>query len=276
MNLLRLFVLTHCFVFIAAFYCSSQEIKPLVIGKQIDFKSEILDENRLLNVYLPDGYHPDSLKKYPVMYVLDGSLHEDFLHIAGIVQYQSYPWINATPASIVVGISNVDRKRDFTFPTSIEKDKQDFPTTGGSQKFIQFIEEELQPLIATTFHVSEQKTIVGQSLGGLLASEILLTKPELFTHYLIVSPSIWWDNQSLLNKIPNLPPTISVHIAVGKEGKVMKKDAQKLYQLIKKNASEKSFISFEFFKEFDHADILHQAVFNGFQKLYSVTKNDYL
>lgn len=42
--------------------------------------------------------------------------------------------IDAMPKSIVVGIANVDRKRDFTFPTTIKKDKEDFPTTGGSEK----------------------------------------------------------------------------------------------------------------------------------------------
>ncbi len=55
--------------------------------------------------------------------------------------------IRILPPSIVVGISNVDRKRDFTLPTTIQKDKEDFPTTGESAKFISFIEKELQPYI---------------------------------------------------------------------------------------------------------------------------------
>lgn len=250
----------------------TQEVSDLVIGKQIELKSTILNENRILNIYLPEGYSQDSSIHYPVIYLLDGSMHEDFIHISGIVQFQSYPWINTTPASIVVGISNIDRKRDFTFPTTIEKDKIDFPTTGGSEKFIEFLEKEVQPLIEQTFHTTNQKTIVGQSLGGLLATEILLTKPTLFTHYLIVSPSLWWDNESLLKITPQLPSTISVHVAVGKEGKVMEKDAKKLFQLMKQHHPNKESVTFEYFKHFDHADILHQAVYNGFLKLFSVTK----
>lgn len=250
----------------------TQQVADLVIGKQMGIKSTILNENRILNIYLPEGYHKDSSIQYPVIYLLDGSMDEDFIHLAGIVQYQSFPWINATPLSIVVGISNIDRKRDFTFPTTIEKDKIDFPTTGGSEKFIAFIEKEVQPFIEQKFHTSNQKTIVGQSLGGLLATEILLSKPTLFTHYLIVSPSLWWDNESLLKRTPQLTSNVSVHISVGKEGKVMETDTKKLYQLIHKNHPNKTRVTFEYLKQFNHGDVLHQATYNGFLKLFSVTK----
>ena len=76
--------------------------------------------------------------------------------------------------SIVVGIANVDRRRDFTFPTTIEADKKSYPTTGHSDKFIAFIKYELQPNIEKKYKVNTDKTIIGQSLGGLLATEILL------------------------------------------------------------------------------------------------------
>ena len=87
--------------------------KPFVIGEIVNIHSKELGENRTLNIYLPNGYHPDSLKRYPVIYLLDGSADEDFIHIAGLVQFGSFPWLNILPESIVVGIANVDRKRDF-------------------------------------------------------------------------------------------------------------------------------------------------------------------
>ena len=55
--------------------------KAFEIGKTITVKSDILEEDRTLNIYLPEGY--DTLdKKYPVIYLLDGSANEDFVHIA--------------------------------------------------------------------------------------------------------------------------------------------------------------------------------------------------
>ena len=114
------------------------------IGKTISIQSDILKEERVLNVYLPQHYSADSLKTYPVIYLLDGSKDEDFIHIAGIVQFGSFSWINMLPETIVVGIANVDRKRDFTYPSQNSLDQEEFPTSGKSAHFIQFLEEELQ------------------------------------------------------------------------------------------------------------------------------------
>ena len=97
---------------------------PLTIGETVKIYSKQLKEERALNIYLPQGYSPDSAKTYPVIYLLDGSLDEDFIHITGVVQFGSFSWINMLPESIVVGIANIDRKRDFTYPTRNEIDKK--------------------------------------------------------------------------------------------------------------------------------------------------------
>ncbi|MFT6280578.1 MAG: putative alpha/beta superfamily hydrolase [Salibacteraceae bacterium] len=202
-----------------------------------------------------------------MIYLLDGSAEEDFIHISGLVQFGSYPWIDMLPESIVIGISNVDRKRDFTFPTSIAKDKIDFPTSGGSENFMMFIEKELQPKIQEMYRTSSIKTIIGQSLGGLLVTEILLKKPGLFDNYIIISPSLWWDDQSLLDFADvKISDEMSIFVGVGKEGKVMEKDAKALYKKLKKVNS--SNLSFKFRKELDHGDALHLLVYDAFEKLF--------
>ena len=244
---------------------------PISIGEQVTFHSEILGEDRILNLYLPQGYSPDSLKTYPVIYLLDGSMDEDFIHIAGLVQFGAFSWINLIPETIVVGISNVDRKRDFTYPTTIEQDKLDFPTTGGSANFIDFIEKELQPFIDQNYKTNKVKTIVGQSLGGLLATEILIKKPDLFDNYVIISPSLWWDNESLLS-MPLEPYTTqkSIFIGVGKEGSIMEKDAKALHKKMAKLKSEKVKLYFQFFKEQDHGDVLHLAAYKAFESIFKM------
>lgn len=242
---------------------------PIQLGESINIDSKELKEIRTINIYLPDGYSPDSAKTYPVIYLLDGSVNEDYIHIAGLTNFLSM--YGLIPNSIIVGIANVDRKRDFTFPTTIEKDKKDFPTTGSSEKFIAFIEKELQPHIEKNYKTNTTRTIIGQSLGGLLATEILLKKPYLFSNYLIVSPSLWWDKESLLNNAPALlqqnlkTNTIKVYLAVGKEGKIMEGDARKLNSVLSGNNTIK--VKFGYFPNENHATILHNCAYQGLVKL---------
>jgi predicted alpha/beta superfamily hydrolase len=258
--------------------------KPFVLGQIDEIQSIQLSEKRILNIYLPDGYSQEDTTRYAVVYLLDGSQDEDFIHVVGLYQFNTFPWINRVPKSIVVGIANVDRRRDLTYPTTIQKDKERFKTAGNSDKFIAFIEKELQPYIEKKYKVNRSKTIIGQSLGGLLATEILLKKPALFNQYIIISPSIWWDNGSLLNLDSAVlqesfnKPT-KVYIGVGKEGltpteipRVMEVDANLLTEKLRKTKSKNLKIYFDYLPEEDHATITHQAVFNALRLLNPVAK----
>ena len=245
------------------------KIKSLCIGEKIELQSEILNESRTINVYLPNGYSKDSLKIYPVIYLLDGSIEEDFIHISGLVQFGSFSWINMIPESIVVGISNVDRKRDYTFPTNNSEHKKKFPTSGQSESFINFIEKELQPLIEKQYRTDSNKTIIGQSLGGLLATEILFKKPDLFDNYIIISPSLWWNDKSLFDYIPtSYISSKSIFIGAGKEGQGMEEMAEKLYKKLNLQKNKNTNTYFQFFKELDHGDVLHQATYKAFELIF--------
>ncbi len=243
---------------------------PFIIGESIEIHSEVLHENRTLNIYLPASYHPDSLRKYPVIYLLDGSADEDFIHSVGIVQFGTFPWVGMMPESIVVGIANVDRKRDFTFPTTVEQDKKDFPTTGGSANFIRFIKEELKPFIEKNYKTSGVSTIVGQSLGGLLAMEILFKQPEMFDNFIIVSPSIWWDNESMWTFLPKFKPASkSVYIAIGKkEHELMVKTAKRLGEELATQNVAGFRVHFNLLQNENHADIFHLALYDGFNWVF--------
>lgn len=243
------------------------------IGKTVQIKSTILKEDRTLNIYFPTSYDIDKSKKYPVIYLLDGSKDEDFIHIAGIVQFGSFPWINMLPEAIVVGIGNVDRKRDFTYPSSIEIDQKEFPTSGKSEKFIQFLKKELLPFIDTNYRTTNGKTLIGQSLGGLLATEVLFKTPNLFNNYIIVSPSLWWDAEKLLTFTPVKYNTKkSIYIAVGKEGPTMERTAKELHDKLLSKKTENTKLYFDFLEDKTHGDALHEAVYNAFEKIFKVEK----
>lgn len=254
--------------------CSlAQKTTPITIGESVTLTSEILKQDRQLNIYLPESYNATSDKKYEVIYLLDGAMDEDFLHVAGLVQFANFSWINLIPKSIVVGIVNIDRKHDLTFPSKSALDNKEFPTTGGSEDFIQFITKELQPYITSNYNVSETKTIIGQSLGGLLATEILLKQPAAFNNYIIVSPSTWWDDQSILDLKPKkLDNFKNIHISVGKEGPMMETGATNLYYTLWEAYGDKAAISHEYLKEQDHGDALHLSVYKAFQTMSANSK----
>lgn len=266
-------------LFAGTITASAQSTKPFVLGVTDSIYSAAMAEQRTINIYLPDGYQADTAKNFPVIYQLDGSANEDFIHTVGNVQFLTM--IGYMPPTIVVGIANVNRKRDFTFPASNNTnrkqqadsfiaymEKQLAPIAGGSPKFIAFIEKELQPYINNHYKTGGATTLIGQSLGGLLAAEILLKKPDLFDNYIIVSPSLWWDGESLLAAAPQLLKTPyckkkQLYIAAGTEGKVMEGDAAQLAALLKQYKSKEARIKLAKMPQETHLTILHHAVYNA-------------
>ncbi len=259
------------------------QIKPAVsafiLGEVHELNSAILHEKRTLNVYLPAGYNASDSSHYPVVYLLDGGAEEDFIHVAGLIQFNSFEWVHRLPKCILVGIANTNRLRDFTFPSSVTEEKNKYPQSGHSNNFISFIENELQPFINKQFKTTKESTLIGESLGGLLATEILLKKPALFNNYIIVSPSLWWNNGSMLKddfliSEMKLARPATVYLAVGKEGltpstppRVMEVDVNLLAEKINDARSKAITMFFDYLPQENHATIMHQALMNAFLKL---------
>lgn len=256
-------------VFPSLVFAQKGNIKPLTIGEIRTVNSKILKEERTLNIYLPQNFN--KTKSYPVIYLLDGSINEDFIHVTGLVQF--FNQMYSMPETIVVGIGNIDRKRDFTFHTDLKDLQKDYPTTGHSDKFIGFLEKELKPYIESQFKTTDTY-LFGQSLGGLLATEILLKKPEMFDNYFIISPSLWWDDESLLKQasqaVSKIPDTKKfVYISVGKgEHPVMVKDTEDLYGILKKANKKNWTVEYKMMETDNHATILHRSLYEGLVKLF--------
>ncbi|HRH70116.1 MAG TPA: alpha/beta hydrolase-fold protein [Flavobacteriales bacterium] len=241
-------------------------VKPFVFGEVHSWHSTVLNEERTLNVYLPDGYS-DSLT-YPVVYLLDGSANEDYPHIAGLMQFMNM--YDLHPKSIVVGIANVDRYRDLTFPSQVDSDLVSLPTSGGSAAFMDFIEREVQPFVQDHYRVQGPRTIIGQSLGGLFAMEVLVTKPQLFDNYIVVSPSLWWNGGSILASADSFLTANGgipkkVYLSLGNEGEEMQVGMDRLVALFNAHASPPLQWWYVPFPEETHATILHRSVYKALE-----------
>lgn len=170
---------------------------PLSIGETFTVESKVLDETRRINVYLPLGYTESSDMRVPVLYMPDGGIAEDFLHIAGLLQVSIG---NQTMRPfMLVGIENTARRRDLTGPTENDEDKKIAPQVGGSKAFREFIRTELMPQVKARYRTTAETAIVGESLAGLFVIETFLLERDLFDIYIAVDPSVWWNDARLVN-----------------------------------------------------------------------------
>jgi hypothetical protein len=184
-------LLLHCF-------CAAAQNEEIIsIGKKETIYSKILNENRKIWIYTPTitSLNTSSEKRYPVLYLLDGSAH--FFSTVGIIQQLSQANGNGVlPEMIVVAIENTNRSRDLVPSTDLTQ----------TNPFITFLSSELIPYIDKKYNAAPYKLLVGHSLGGLTAIDVLTKFPKLFNAYIAIDPSMWYDNEKYLkNTIAQLP-----------------------------------------------------------------------
>jgi predicted alpha/beta superfamily hydrolase len=201
---------------------SDAEDKKNLFNTQVKvFNSSVIEDDFYIYISLPDGYD-ESVKKYPVLYLLDGDI--SFGMASSIARYLQFG--NTIPELIIVGIGygalkkseGNDRNRDYTI-----SNRRNRPGSGGAPKFRKFLQEELIPYIDDEFRtITDDRTIYGYSLGGLFALYSLFTEPDLFNRYIVGSPHLAWDNfrifsvqEDAFNSIGDI--NASLFISVGSE-----------------------------------------------------------
>jgi len=215
-------------IFVAIFFClvilSTFQLKaqdkaaerntPVEIHRSltVNITSKINGVTYPIFVALPGSYFTTE-KTYPVVYMLDAySSFGIMVQMARLLAFDK-----ELPEVIIVGISseggskefNFNRARDFT-PTQIPSEKlpgefkSAFPISGGAEKFLGFIKEELIPYVESKYRFSPgDRTLEGHSLGGLFVFYSLFKEPDLFKRYIAISPALLWDNVLLLKQEEN-------------------------------------------------------------------------
>jgi predicted alpha/beta superfamily hydrolase len=174
--------------------------EPLSPHEAFAIESRVLAETRRINVYTPPHYQRDGDARYPVLYMPDGGIQEDFPHVAADVDAAIRA--GEMRAVIVVGIENTERRRDMTGPTTVDSDRRIAPRVGGSAAFRAFIANELMPEVKRRYRAGTQSAIVGESLAGLFVLETLFAQPDLFDTWIALSPSLWWNGGALVQAAP--------------------------------------------------------------------------
>jgi predicted alpha/beta superfamily hydrolase len=198
---------------------SSAQVNPLVIdtnppvalqvGKKFKMRSTILNEEREYWVHLPATYDQTlgQPKKYPVLYLLDGSTH--FFYASGLIQFLAFRNYQI-PEIILVGVRNTNRDRDMT-PTRNTKghDGLEAPwllKSGGSTNFHRFLAEELVAQIESQYRAAPYRILVGHSLAGLFTLDAFVQRSEKFNAFIAIDPTLSWDNEIMLKRVREMAP----------------------------------------------------------------------
>lgn len=286
-----LFALLAC---LAVAQVKDQDVK---IGEKLSLYSKTLNEDRPFWVYLPQSYDSKVFapKSYSVMYLLDGDAH--FHSASGVVQFMS-SGINGNhriPEVIIVAIPNTKRTRDLT-PTHnlrnlVGEEDQDKALSGGANAFLQFLQRELIPYVEAKYRTIPYRLLVGHSLGGLFALHAFETAPSAFQAIIAIDPSLWWDNQVVVNRgkqflaegktlnhrvyisLANIPP-------LGPAKPEMHEVRVRAFAgLLEKSASPKLRSKLQYFAEEDHGSVPLLSLYHGLLFIfegYNAALNIYL
>jgi predicted alpha/beta superfamily hydrolase len=241
---------------------------PLTIGETFTIDSRVLGEVRRINVYRPPTYGEASDAPLPVLYMLDGGIQEDFLHVAGLVQVSVG---NGTMRPfLLVGIENTARRRDLTGPTDNPEDRKIAPVVGGSAAFRRFIRSELIPVVKARYRTTGESAVVGESLAGLFVVETLLAEPDLFNTYVAFDPSLWWNDGKLVDGAASRLSAgagKSLYLASSNQPDIAA-FTRRLADLLAAQAPGGVSWHYEAMPEESHATIYHPAALRAFRELF--------
>ena len=202
--------------FLTTLHADESADDHIVIGQRRQLHSELLDEDRKLHVFTPNGYEDKNEESYPVLYLLDGPHH--FHHTTGLVQFLADN--DRIPEMIVVAIGNTNRTRDLT-PSAGEMGGKTHG--GGGDRFLEFLTTELAPWVEKEYRTKPYRVLIGHSFGGLFGIHALITRPDFYGGIIAISPSLQWDDQHTVAAVEKWLETkpdldASIYMTVGSEG----------------------------------------------------------
>jgi predicted alpha/beta superfamily hydrolase len=235
---------------------------------KLTIKSTVMGEDRVILVRTPAGYERNKIA-YPVLYMTDGDAHLG--HTSSTIDFLVRN--GRMPEMIVVGITNTDRTRDLTPAKGTGPNADQFPTAGGADKFLKFIETEVIPEIEKNYRVQPYRVLAGHSFGGLFAVNALITRPELFNSYVAVSPSLQWGNEATLKRAEEFFKTrkelhVTLFTSLGNEPGDIGKAFEQFKQLLAKTQIKGFEFEAQQMMDEDHGSVVLRSHYLGLRKVY--------
>jgi predicted alpha/beta superfamily hydrolase len=216
-----------------------------VVAKR--FNMPQLRRRRRISVLLPFDYEQQPDKHYPVLYLQDGqNLFEDDAPFGtwGVDKQMAYLAQHGKGDLIIVAIDHggKDRIKEFSPYETRFGD-------GLGRDYARFLAQTLKPWIDQNFRTlpgREHTGIGGSSMGGLISIYAGVMFPEVFSKFMIFSPSLW-VSQSIYKeplRFHNLSATKIYFYAGERESKTMVAQAQKFKSIIEKRGFQPGTVQF--------------------------------
>lgn len=147
-----------------------------------------------LTVVVPPGYEENPDARYPVLYFMDGNRWASLLAVLlpRFIKNAGYPPL------IVVGVDypgDTGRYQDYG---PVSQRYFPVPEHRGYENFLRVLKKEIIPLVDTAYRTDpKDRGVGGHSMGGLFSAYALLNASETFNRFLISSPSLFYDNETL-------------------------------------------------------------------------------
>jgi predicted alpha/beta superfamily hydrolase len=212
--------ITHLFLLLILFTAQYTLAAPVSIGERVKLNSLHLNEEREIQILLPESYQSNTDATYPVIYLIDGDY--TFHGLSGMLDFLANK-AQLIPDVILVGIADkgTDIYRQYMTPAGLTAPfkKED---AGKAELFLTFLEKELKPYINSHYRAANNSILVGHSMGGLFVLNALLESPNAFEHFVSMSPSVWLNDHAIMAKAKSFigkskhKPT-SLYLSLGDE-----------------------------------------------------------
>ncbi len=195
------------------------------IKRHRGFRSKILGNRRDILVYLPRGYRRFSRQRYPVLYLQDGQNVFDAATSFGGVEWgvdetaERLIQKKLIEPLIIVAIANTGEDRIHEYaPTRGVIHANEHPqrrSKGLAREYGRFLIEELKPYIDSRYQTNREAEFTGlggSSGGALLTLSLGLWFPNVFRRLIVMSPSVWWDDQVIVRMVAELDEKLPLKI----------------------------------------------------------------
>lgn len=187
-------------------------VSPATITGAVQFDMRSAANGRTYRIYVHEPLREPPPAGYPVIYITDANalfctaaMQAEMMELNVLTVGIGYPTADRMEPDIL-------RLRDLTWVAPSAETAADYEawlqsksiSYGGAEEYFRFIKEEAEPAVAAAYAIDRgNRTILGHSLGGLFALQLLFRYPGEFTTYVAGSPSIWWSDKAILHELPS-------------------------------------------------------------------------
>jgi predicted alpha/beta superfamily hydrolase len=265
------FIFLGLSIFVIIQITNSQTIDSTL--KKITIRSKVFNEDRVVYVELPNNYKK-SKTKFPVLYLLDGlANHRSVSTSVKLLSDEGF-----IPQMIIVCIENTNRNRDMAPTHSMKNyfgDDRDYnKLSGHADNFLRFLNTELIKNIDSTYQTNRYRIISGHSMTALLTLYALLDTSEIFSAFISVDPSLWWDNGSINDLTKQFIANKRFHsekrlfLGTTASGQIQNKQLERYLGLININKIDNFYFNQYVYKSENHMTIPLKCNYDALQFIY--------